>query len=89
MTAETAPLKIVTVVGNPRAGSRTLAAALGLTDGVVSLLGEAVRVTVDLADIAVAARVRPGHIAELPVLVEPERGRRVEPGLSGEPDYVA
>ncbi len=42
---------LVTVVGNPKAGSRTLAAATTLSDGIAPLLPGAARTVIDLAEI--------------------------------------
>src|SRR4051794_11054829 len=44
-------LSLVTVVGNPKAGSRTLAAAVALSDAIGELLSEPRRTLVDLAEI--------------------------------------
>ncbi len=46
-----ATLSLVTVVGNPKAGSRTLSAAVTLSDAIAALLPEPRRTTVDLAEI--------------------------------------
>ncbi len=46
-------LSLVTVVGNPKAGSRTLTAAVALSDALAELLPEPRRTVVDLAEIAV------------------------------------
>ena len=43
---------VVTVVGNPKAGSRTLSAATALADGLATLFDENTRTTIDLAQIA-------------------------------------
>ncbi|MTD16115.1 NADPH-dependent oxidoreductase [Nakamurella sp. YIM 132087] len=42
---------LVTVVGNPKAGSRTLAVASGLADGIAASFGEIDRHTYDLAEL--------------------------------------
>ena len=44
-------LSLVTVVGNPKAGSRTLTAAVALSDALAELLGRPSRTVVDLAEI--------------------------------------
>ena len=45
-------LSLVTVVGNPKAGSRTLTAALALSDALAALLPQPRRTVLDLAEIA-------------------------------------
>ncbi len=45
-------LSLVTVVGNPKAGSRTLTAAVALSDALAELLPQPRQTVVDLAEIA-------------------------------------